>query len=283
MPVFEMFLKDMNHLGLRIKNKLKRGSASKTLLVYPHYPSRSSTIYKVGKALNYEVTNNPKSNFDLAIYWEYLTYREEYHWLEKVAKEKRVVNLHSRDLSKVFTEKVTAEVFGYSTFVDPFTYEGKMVQKSNVNATHDGKVVEGPLKETEEGAIYQLLIDNSVENELVMDIRVLYVNGVLDFVYLKYRNNWRRFKTTIKAEVKPTNEVFSAEEIRLMNELCEKVNLEYGELDVLRDKKSGRIYVIDISNTAQGPPNNISKEDFDFAVNTIARRFEDEFVLKNSK
>lgn len=279
MPVFEMFLKDTNWFFLSLKNYFRNGNQHKNLLVYPHYPSRGSTIYKIGKRMNYNITNKPKKKMDVAVYWEYLTFREEFQYLESIANKVKVVNLFSRDISKVYVDEVFKKVFGYSTFVDPKSYEGPIVKKNDVNAKHDGAILQGPLQDVEEGFVYQLLIDNSFNDDLVEDLRVPIINEVLDFVYIKHRQISERFKnTTVNTVIKKSIEVLSQDEINLLNAFCKELKLEYGELDVLRNKNDGKIYVVDVNNTPQGPPAHTSKEDADFALDTIADAFQKAFL-----
>jgi len=52
--------------------------------------------------------------------------------------------------------------------------------------------------------------------------------------------------------------------------------LDYGELDVLRNKNDGKIYIVDVNNTPQGPPANTEKEQGIEAIRKIG-----EAVLKS--
>jgi hypothetical protein len=97
------------------------------------------------------------------------------------------------------------------------------------------------------------------------------VNKTLDFVYLKYRDINERFKnTTIKTELKPIIDVLSSDEIILINKFVKKIELDYGELDILRDKDDGKIYIVDVNNTPHGPPANTNKKDALTAIEKIS-------------
>jgi hypothetical protein len=275
MPFGEVVLKDLNYLSLSVKNFFRNDFKNKSILVYPHYPSRGSTVYKVGNLLGYNVTNKPKKSTKMAVYWEYLTFREEFQKMEEISKTKKVINLYSRDISKKFIDKIHQDVFGYATIVDPLIYNDKIVRKNDINAKHDGVIIQGPLDAVEDEFIYQRLIDNSCANNLVMDIRIPVVMKTLDFVYIKLRSIDERFKnTTVDTKTKNIDEILNQEEIELINEYCSRLKLEYGELDVLRDKKDGKIYVVDVNNTPQGPPANTSKNDSAFALQKLASAFE---------
>ena len=271
MPAAERIFKDIKHALRWLLQGFKGGFPPPTILVYPHYPSRRSTIYNLALHLGYNFTNKGHTHAQVAIYWEYLTFREEYQWLEKLNKQIPVINLYSRDISKLHIDAVHREIFGYSTAVDPLQYQGKMVRKNDVNARHDGAIVEGPLAQKEEGYIYQILIDNQHGDNLVMDIRVPVIGGLLEFVYLKYRHLHERFKNPIRSVITPIQEALSKEEIHTLEQYCEALNLEYGELDVLRHKKDGKIYVVDVNNTPQGPPTYMGKKEYKRALRQMGK------------
>jgi hypothetical protein len=275
MDLLERIMKDLSYMRLSIIHYFKNGFKSKKLFAYPHYPSRGSTLYKIGNQLGYNVSNKLSGNIEAVVYWEYLTFREEFELMEDVEPNIRVVNLNSRDISKIFVDEVHNIVFGYSTIIDPLEYDGQIVKKNDINAKHDGEIIQGPIKEIEEGYIYQMLIDNSHKEDLVMDYRVPVVKTTLDFVYLKYRNKSVRFtNSTQKTDVVDINQVFSESEIEYIDAFCRRMKLDYGELDILRDKNSGKIYIVDVNNTPQGPPANISKKDSIKALDSIAKAFE---------
>ncbi len=270
MPFFERLIKDISHAFLAFRNYVANGFKRKLLLAHPHYPSRGSTLYKASRTINYTLTNKPRKSHQLAVFWEYATFRQEFQVLEEIKNQCTVLNLYSRDISKVKVDQVHLEVFGYNTFVDPLSYSGKIVQKNDVNAIHDGQILQGPLAKVEEGFIYQILINNKFKEDLVLDIRVPVVGKALDFVYLKYRDINERFKnTTVNTEVKSLSDILSAEEIKQINTFCKRMSLEYGELDVLRNRDDGKIYIVDVNNTPQGPPANTDKDLGNMAIKKI--------------
>ena len=65
---------------------------------------------------------------------------------------------------------------------------------------------------------------------------------------------------------------FSPDEIDKLLRFCAAMNLDYGELDVLRHKADGRIYVVDVNTTPDGHP----LEQMDEPINreSIRRRAE---------
>lgn len=277
MPFLEMLVKDVKYLVRRLMNYIRSGFKNKTIYIFPHYPSSGSTIYKVANVLECNLTNKQKVNNDISVYWEYNTHRTEYDHFTNMENHE-VVNLFSRDISKVFVDKAFNEIFGYSTFIDPATYAKPFVKKNDINAKHDGEILTAAT-DNEEGFIYQKLIDNSAENNMVVDIRVPVVKDVLDFVYLKYRDKNIRFtNSTSRTIVKSVNEVFSNEEIGLINNFCKHINLDYGELDVLRDNDDKKIYIVDVNNTPQGPPKNLNRKDSKESIIKIANEFKLHFL-----
>lgn len=279
MPFSERCIKDIIHLITSSIYFFKNGFKSKTVFIYPHYPSSGSTIYKVAKILNMKLTNKYSAKCSLAFYYEYLTFREEFEFLDSIASNIKVVNLYSRDISKRYVENTFQEVFGYGTFISPLTFKGKCVRKNDINAKHDGTIIECPIKESSEEFIYQILIDNDTQDGYVEDIRVPIVNGLIDFLYLNKRFIDKRFGSSnnITKVVSPSD-VFSDDEMSKINLFCKKIKLEYGELDILRNKDDGKIYIIDANNTPQGPPANMSKLDSKEVLTKMAHTFKKEFL-----
>lgn len=273
--IIEILLKDINHLFLNTKNFFANGFKKKVILIYPDYPGSSTTIYKISKYLNYNVTNKLSKNPDIIIHWEDETYKTKHKSLEPFLAHKKVINLHSTDISKTYVDQVFNSVFGYSISINPKEYTGPIVKKSNLNAAHDGEIIEGPIQEIDDNFVYQKLIDNKTNTDTVLDIRVPVIDEILDFVYYKYRKHSERFKnTTTQTQLIKTDVAFSKQEIKLLHNFCKKMNLEYGELDVLRNNLDQKIYIVDVNNTPHGPPANTLKADKKYAIKEMAKKFE---------
>ena len=54
---------------------------------------------------------------------------------------------------------------------------------------------------------------------------------------------------------------------------CRRMGLDYGELDMLRDREDGRLYIVDVNNTPFGPPHGLPKAHAADAVRTLAENF----------
>jgi hypothetical protein len=279
MPISEKILKDLQYLFIACVNFFRNGFKNKSLTVYPEYPSKKASIHKVGRNLGLNVTNKIKKGSVYSIYYENITHRNSIGKLEKLVGKNVILNKDSIDISKNFVDDVHQSVFGYSTIVDPLTHEGTVVKKSDINAVHDGQIISTPIVKKDDNYIYQLLIDNSVSESEVVDIRVPIINSLLDFVYYKHKTTEFRFtNTTFKSVMIPTDSVFSKEEEELINTFCDKMNLNYGELDILRDNASRKIYIIDVNNTPFGPPPNIDKEEGILAMQKLAKSFKERIV-----
>jgi hypothetical protein len=162
-----------------------------------------------------------------------------------------------RGTDKRTVERVFEATFGYALAVDPTTHRGPCVAKSNVGSTHDGRVVECPIAEADPALAYELLVDNRAGPgaDAVLDLRVPVVGGEVPFVYLKRRPLGARFGNSNSAvALAEPGDVLLDGELERLGAFCRAMGLDLGELDVLRDRGSGRVYVVDANPTAWGPP-----------------------------
>ncbi|MCF8230721.1 MAG: hypothetical protein K9J27_00925 [Bacteroidales bacterium] len=249
MPLPEMVYKEILFAFQELGNFFNNGFRSKTLLAYPHFPSRHSALYKLCRFMNYNMTNRINRNFDIAIYYEDATHREQFAEMEELATRRKVINLYSRDISKQNVEKHFREVFGYSSFCDPTNFEGFCVKKSDANAAHDGEVVQCPVDKREPGYVYQKLLDNTTAGHMHEDIRIPVIAGQIPYVFLQYRLPENRFSIAKAGKLKNSQEVLSDQEKEKVVELSRRLNLDFGEMDVIRHKEDKKIYVIDVNNT----------------------------------
>lgn len=277
MPISEMFLKDLG-VALQMTGDAIRFKRRKTLLAYPHYPSLGSTLYRIVQCLGWGITNKISRSWDRAVFWEYATVREGFEALEGITKTK-VINLGSRDISKDVVDEQMQKAFGYSTRIDPTAFEGIAVRKSLKNAVHDGQSIECPC-EPEPGFIYQRLIDSSVSENEVMDLRIPVVGGTIPLLYRNYRTKTDRFKNVpdrAELEVDVASQLSTQETERILS-FCSIAGLDFCELDVLRDKSDGQIYIVDANNTPQGPPRNLDAKAKKAAIEHLSMAFESAFI-----
>jgi hypothetical protein len=167
------------------------------------------------------------------------------------------INGRCVDISKSNVGTVFAKVFGYDLDIDPRYYNGPIVRKSETNALHDGIIITGPIPEPETCYVYQKLIDNSQSDGMVIDLRTAVIGSEIPYVYLKYRPKVSRFSND-NAYVKCVNpdKVFSKDEIYLIILFTREIGFDIGELDILRDRETQKIYIVDVAKTPHSPSDN---------------------------
>ena len=247
------------------------------ILFYPRLPHHRTVIYKVCKSLGLKVITNPEKQYDILFFWDDSTYTEKINITPKSALS---INLGCTDISKVNVDKVFEEVFGYSLIINPETYCGDCVIKSDMNALHDGRIIKCPVEKITKDMVYQKVIDNSFDENYVKDIRVPVFKDSIPFVYFKFKKYEDRFTNKIDhVEVHNTSEVLTNEEVNSIISFAGKIKLDYGELDILRDNKDGKIYIIDVNKTPWGPPATISKEKHKEVLKTMCDVFLEKFLI----
>ena len=193
-----------------------------------------------------------------------------------------LVNAHCNDISKTLIGDVFAQAAGYDLSADPRTYTGPMVEKSEANGAHDGRIIVGPM-EPIEGKSYQRLIDNEIQGGMVEDLRTCIIAGEPTIVYRKRRLLERRFMNE-NQEVLLDNidNVFNAEELDIIRRFAAGINLDWGGMDVLRDKATGKIHIVDANKTDMGPPIALALGGKLRATRRMAKGFEKAFNPKKT-
>ncbi len=206
---------------------------------------------------------------NLAIHFRDTTVRDTNSSLHTYSENHEVLNLHSTDISKRHIDEVFGEVFGYAMSVDPETYKGTCVRKSDTNAVHDGAI-------REEGYVYQKLVNSYCGNDQVMDMRIHIFRDTIPFLLKRYKNTNDIFHMTVGAEIAETDELLSKDEQEKILMYCKKLGIDYGELDALRDNDDGNLYIVDANNTPAGPigPIFFNKKKYKVWIERISKAFE---------
>ncbi len=245
----------------------------KLMLTYPELPYPGTALWRISRMLGWRLTNNIGSlgEADAVFRWQDATFGMPW---PPGQINRRVYNQHVVDISKNRVDEVHRETFGYSLGLDGTTWSGKMLLKPVENARHVGEVITGPLKEIPKGFMCQRVIDNTSGVDCVMDLRVVFFDGEIPFGYRKFRPLSTRFSNTnLTASLfKPLLE-FSKRELERITAFARAMKLDYGEMDVLRDAGSGKIFVCDVNTTPFGPPNNILKTDYFRALDLYLSAF----------
>lgn len=163
------------------------------------------------------------------------------------------LNTNATDIRKSAVAAAFASAFGYNLQLDPITHVGPMVEKGEGNGIHDGQIVNGPCP-PKPGKVYQRLVDTN-DGERVYDLRVPCVGGAPVCVFVKVRPVDKRFENhNTSCRLLHVSEVFSPNEIMTIQAFNKTLGINWGGLDILRDRNDGRLYIVDVNTTDMGPP-----------------------------
>lgn len=190
----------------------------------------------------------------------------------------KLINFDCRDVSKSHVAACFEAAFGYPLAINPATHVGPAVEKSEINAAHDGRVVQCPTPALP-GRVYQRLIQTrGPDPDIVDDLRTATVNGKPAVVFIKRRPVTKRFENTnTEVLLRTPEQTFSAEELNKIADFARRLGLDWGGLDILRDRNDGRIYIVDANKTDMGPPIALNLPDKLKAARLIAKAFRDYF------
>lgn len=175
------------------------------------------------------------------------------------------------DISKGHVARVFATVFGYPLSLDPEGALGDIVEKAERNGVHDGRIVTAPLR-PRAGYVYQKLIDTTDEKGLVHDLRTPCAGGTAIVVWEKTKPAQRRFAIhNSRAALRDPQAIFSPVELERISAFTARIGLDWGGLDILRDRNDGRIYIVDVNKTDLGPVIALSWLDKIRSMNRLSR------------
>lgn len=269
-----------NVLDQRLSTGWMEKTQNMTVCTFPNSTEGGYVLGKVLSVLGIKQRQfTPWASNDFIFNWQDLTY-DKVNTLEYITESCQysgyklgaTLNMHCSDISKRKMEQLNLEVFGYPLGINPVTFYGKACIKSDDNAAHDGSIIDCPIPsdKVDRSKVYSILINN-VKDDFAIDYRVPFVGGVTGFFYEKRRNVSTRFSNTNNIVfIRNTKDYFSHSEINQISEFCKALNLDYGEMDILRDITSGKIYVVDVAKTPAGPPNGLSHSDSRLAVINLA-------------
>ena len=229
-----------------------RDMPPQAMLFYPQGPRPEAVAAMVCQELGYRIVNDPAARFDIGMFWTTRTVRRPDAALARCAASEPVLNFGCRDIGKRKVARVGHSVFGYSLSIDPRTHRGVSVRKSNLNATHDGVVVRCPVRRVDRSCVYERVVDNRVGNR-VEDLRVPVFGDAIPFVLVGRKPVARRFDCAIAPVLAETLDVLTAREVAGIRQFSRAMGLDYAELDVLRDRVDGRIFIVDANPTPWAP------------------------------
>ncbi len=257
---------------------LQNTFAGRTLLCTPEMPGEVGyELRKLAMILGVRLTRET-TRPHLGMAWRDTTVRDDSELVRQ--NPGQFLNGHCSNIGKDRIEEVFEKVSGYALRVDPTTHRGSCVRKSVLNAKHDGVVLNCPIAKAEPGYVYQRLIDNTVNDGEIVDLRAPFYRDTLPVVYVKYRKLGARFADiNDRVELHRTEEIFSREELELIVRFGRAFGLDYGGMDILRDNATRKLFIVDVNNTPFGPPKELSASDKRHALGIIAEMFHQKFIV----
>ena len=175
------------------------------------------------------------------------------------------------DISKSHVARIFEDVFGYPLSVDPLHSDGEIIEKPEKNGVHGGRIVRAPHIPLA-GMTYQRVVDTEDETGCCRDLRTPTCAGVPVVVWIKTKTPEGRFSIhNRKAVLAEPAAVYSAAELAGIKVFCARMGLDWGGLDILRDRHDGRIYIVDVNKTDLGPVIALSWRDKIVSMQRLAR------------
>ena len=261
--------------AFRARYELAPADRRLTILTYPESIATRPGILLayLCAALGYRVTAIPSRRHDVAVKYHDATFTDPAD-LAPLPAGRPVINGASLDISKERVDREVRAVFGFGSLVDPTTYRGRVVEKTNLNSRRGWTIRDAPVEETREGFVYQRLIDSTTGDGHYIEYRVPVHDGRVPLVYRKVIDESTRFeKTTASVTIERPEDHFSADELDKVGRVCAAMGVDYGEIDVLRDRSDGLPHIIDVNHTPFGRLKGLDHAGQARAYRTLAASF----------
>ena len=271
LPFTERAWKQLRHGAWLVAEWTRQQRRPPVVYVWPDMPSRRAALHKIARFLGWELTNRARPSAELGIHFEDATQKQR-SAPPPTLNARRWWNTHCADIGKQTLEHHHVRAFGYGMGVDPTVHAGPMVVKSDENAKHDGQIVQGPILAASQraDAVYQRVIENTDEAGTYFDYRVVFMQGEFPVVYRKFKDAAKRFSNeTVNVDLLETMP-FSESELHAMRSLANLMSIDYAEFDALRDRTSGKLFVVDVNPTPWGPPAQLNAEGQRTAISRMA-------------
>ena len=203
--------------------------------------------------------------------------------LRQNGKKIKLINLFLIDTAKGFVAESFESHFGYGYKVDPTTFNGYCISKHNGNGTKSCFFLKCPIEANDifKDHSYQQIIDytDKKDPDTLYELRIPIVGGIIPCILFKTRNRGLRF-TSKNRSIQIVNPLkyLTEEECNKIITYCRYIGLEMGEIDVLRSREDGQIYIIDVNNTSWWPPNKLGDVDRNIVLNLIWNAFLESFL-----
>ncbi|WP_425409738.1 hypothetical protein [Hyphococcus sp.] len=257
--------------GLRATRIVRRREPRAKISFFPKKPRSYYAIWPVCQLADVKIVDDP-DEADLHFYFED---REFLTAPRRSPTSKPAFNVGCFDIRKSVVSRIFEETFGYPLCVDPTKHDGPFVEKSEFNGKHDGRLISGPIAAPRPGYVYQRNIENTFDGVEHIDIRTPIVGGeTTPLVFLKRRTRDLRFTNeNHRVDLAAIDAMLSGEEQRRICEFAKAIRLDFGGLDILRDRADGRIYIVDANKTDMGPPAAMTAQDKLTAMRSLASAF----------
>ena len=225
---------------MSVKDKIK-------ILFYPEPVRTGAKVFDYCESLGFETTNYINAEGITAVFFNHpnpqCIYQPDNDLLE-LSKKHRVYNINCNNTRKSYVADIHLKVFGYNASVGK-KFKGKMVRKSDLQYKRCEVIVS---KYSYARHLHYMKFINTYSNGYYSNFRVPYYDGAIPcVVQIKKKDPFDR-KSKTKLVIKKPSFWFSPEEIKKIRQFCVAMGLDYGEIDVLRDKNDKRIYIIDVND-----------------------------------
>ena len=211
---------------------------------YPRLPPPNAKILRAMRRLGLRIGHQPRGD-QPTIAWEGAALLRPEH---AARLPSNAINRHCLDLRKSTVDRAWAEVAGYTISVDPLAWDDVLVVKSEENGLHDGQLVIGPLRRRRSGVVYQRLVD-SREGDRIKNYRAFLVGTEIVLLFEVWRVYPHWFSSVGMAMPRRPSELLSEPEIEQVLRFAAALGMDYGEIDIVRDRHSGLIYAVDANRT----------------------------------
>ncbi|MEX6633200.1 hypothetical protein [Hyphococcus lacteus] len=257
--------------AVRATRKMRGREPRARISFFPKKPRSYYAIWPVCQLADVKIVDDP-AEADIHFYFED---REFLTAPRRAPSQKPTLNIGCFDIRKSVVARTFEEIFGYSLTIDPTTFVGTAVEKSEANGKHDGKKIECPIATPKPGHVYQQVIENTFDGIEHIDIRTPIVGGkTTPYVFLKRRTCELRFTNdNHRVDLAPIEVMLSTDECEKIAAFAQSMRLDFGGLDVLRNRNDGRIYIVDANKTDMGPPSAMRAQDKLTAMRGLAKAF----------
>ena len=256
--------------ALRATRFVKGREPRARISFFPRKPRSYYAIWPVCQLADVKIVDDP-AEADLHFYFED---REFLTAPRQTPTSKPAFNIGCYDIRKSVVGRIFQETFGYSLEIDPLSSGGYAVEKSEANGKHDGRIVSCPVDTVKPNCVYQRVVENTFDGVEHVDIRTPIVGGKIPYVFLKRRARDLRFTNeNHRVDLVDTDAMLSRDEQNKIAEFARAMSMDFGGLDVLRNRDDGRIYIVDANKTDMGPPSVMRAPDKLKAMRGLADAF----------